>query len=520
MLKSDYYVEPTELDRMIFEKLVPADHFLRQVKAVLDFERFRPLVADCYSPTLGRGAEDPVRLIKLEYLEFQYDLSDREVLGEAQVNVAFRYFLDLALESRLPTSGLLAQFRQRLGAERHQALFDDVVAQARGYGLVKDRLRLKDATHVIANIAIPSTLELVAQTRDRLLASLEPYAPERVAAERARAGQIRRATADVKEAERLVQRVNHLRDLVAWAEQVTPPTEPGETARAAWERFTAARGMAQRVLGQTDHPDQPNKLLSVVDAEARCGKQGAFYDGYQLDISLDADSELITAVDTPPANTDEAANAAALLAHEEHVHGNNVQALSIDSIGFRGDILRTLSDPAGLGLTVYVPPSSESDSSGGFPPEAFHLEDDGRVLVCPAEHEARTRYRNRHDTAWKFAFPAKHCLACPLRSQCSPTATSQNGRKVTKNDYEAEYQAACARAQTEAYAQVRQIHPKVERKLAELVRYHGARRARYWGRAKVRMQGLLTALVVNVKRMVKLVLAPVQAGVHPAVVPA
>jgi len=520
MLKSDYYVEPTELDRMIFEKLVPADHFLRQVKAVLDFERFRPLVADCYSPSLGRGAEDPVRLIKLEYLEFQYNLSDRDVLDEAHVNVAFRYFLDLALESRLPTSGLLAQFRQRLGAERHQALFDDVVAQARGYGLVKDRLRLKDATHVIANIAIPSTLELVAQTRDRLLASLEPYAPERVAAERARADQIRRATADLKEAERLVQRVNHLRDLVAWAEQVAPPADPGETAGAAWQRFTAARRVAQRVLGQAAEPHPPDKLLSVVDADARCGKHGQFYNGYQLDISLDADSELITAVDTPPANTDEAANAAALLAHEEQVHGNDVQAFSIDGVGFRGDVLRTLSDPAGLGLTVYVPPAPESIPSGGFPPTAFHLEDDGHVLVCPAEEETHTRVRNRLDTGWKFIFRARQCAACPLRAQCSPAALAKNGRRVIKNDYEAEYQAARARAQTEAYAQVRQIHPKVERKLAELVRYHGARRARYWGQAKVRLQGLLTALVVNVKRIVKLVWDSAQGGVRPAVVPA
>jgi hypothetical protein len=34
------------------------------------------------------------------------------------------------------------------------------------------------------------------------------------------------------------------------------------------------------------------------------------------------------------------------------------------------------------------------------------------------------------------------------------------------------------------------------------------------------MQGLLTAWVVNVKRLVKLVLDPTQAGVRPAVIPA
>ncbi len=96
------------------------------------------------------------------------------MLKHAQVNVAFRFFLDLSLESKLPSHGLLSQFRTRLGLERYQALFDEIVAQARSHGLVKDRLRLKDATHVIANIAVPSTLALIAQIRTRLLDSAVP----------------------------------------------------------------------------------------------------------------------------------------------------------------------------------------------------------------------------------------------------------------------------------------------------------------------------------------------------------
>ncbi len=44
----------------------------------------------------------------------------------------------------------------------------------------------------------------------------------------------------------------------------------------------------------------------------------------------------------------------------------------------------------------------------------------------------------------------------------------------------------------------------MERKLAEIVRRHGGRRARYRGRGKVLVQFLVTAVVVNVKRMVKL----------------
>lgn len=46
---------------------------------------------------------------------------------------------------------------------------------------------------------------------------------------------------------------------------------------------------------------------------------------------------------------------------------------------------------------------------------------------------------------------------------------------------------------------------KVERKLAEMVRYHGGRRARYRGQARLKIQFLLVGLVVNIKRIVRLV---------------
>jgi len=216
MLKSNYYTEPTEMDLLVFEQLVPSDHYLRQVKAVIDFGYVRPEVEDCYSEDMGRSAIDPVLMFKLEYLQYHYNLSDREVIAEAQVNVAYRYFLDLSINSVLPVPSLLSQFRTRLGADRHQRLFDGIVAQARAQGLVKDRLRLKDATHVIANIAIPSTIQLVAQVRHQLLGSLEPYAPDGVSAAVMEADRIRQVTADLKDEERLLQRVNHLRQIVTF----------------------------------------------------------------------------------------------------------------------------------------------------------------------------------------------------------------------------------------------------------------------------------------------------------------
>jgi transposase len=506
MLKSSYYIEPSEVDRLIFEKLVPNDHLLRRVKEAIDFEPLREKVKACYSAEMGRGAEDPVRMIKLEFLQFYYGLSDREVLKQLQVNVAYRYFLDLSIDSQLPTSGLLSQFRQRLGEKRHEALFHEVVSQARQKGLVKDRLRLKDATHVIANIAVPSAIRLVAQVRQRLLKSVKPYAAKQVEAEEQRAEQIRQLSDDLSGDERLLMRVQHLRTVVAWADELQaklgiPPQEPSVPR----QHFDAALELAHRILEQNDDPEKPDQTLSSSDPDARTGKHGTYYDGYQLDISMDADSEIITALVTPPANHDEAAHAAVLIQKEEQMQANQVLALSMDAIGFRGDVLRTLKDPHGLGLDVYVPPQKWSSyAEPYFNPSHFRLKDEGRLLICPAEEETRKRYRNAKNTGWKFLFERSRCLACPLLEKCLPTLPLASGRTVIKNDYEAEYRAAREVSQTETYTQVRQQHPKVERKLAEIIRYHNGRRTRYRGNGRVAIQYLMTALVVNVKRIVRL----------------
>ena len=56
-------------------------------------------------------------------------------------------------------------------------------------------IRLKDATHVIAHIAVPTAMALVAQTRDKLLAAAEPFAPLMVEGERANMDLLRESTA-------------------------------------------------------------------------------------------------------------------------------------------------------------------------------------------------------------------------------------------------------------------------------------------------------------------------------------
>jgi transposase len=370
----------SDVDREVFQHLVPPDHPVRRALESIDFERFRPLLAPCYSEDLGRPAEDPVRMLKLEFLQYLHLLSDRQVIERATTDAACRNFLGLSLRDRLSDPSSLSAFRGRLGVEGHQKIFSEVVAQAREHGLVKDRLRLKDATHVIAEVAVPTTRALLAQIRDKLLAAVESCDPVRVAGERARLDVLRPSTEGCNVEQRLVARVAHLREILAWVDELAQPNDPDQNR--SWQQFLAVRQLAHKLLTDQDNPQAGDRTRSVVDPDARRGKHGSWYDNYLLDIAIDLDSELITALNVLPANGDEAGDAAELITalnvlpangdeagdaaelirREETAHGNDIQSLSMDGVGFQGPVLRELESAEGPALEVYVPPTTETPS--------------------------------------------------------------------------------------------------------------------------------------------------------------
>ena len=127
LLPQPTYVAADARDQEIFQATVRDDHYLRRVKAMIDFERFRSVLAATYSANHGRPAIEPLLLLKLEFLQYPYNHSDRQVIEQARCNMAYRFFLDLGLHSPLPHHTLLTYFRQRLGIERHQQIFDALV---------------------------------------------------------------------------------------------------------------------------------------------------------------------------------------------------------------------------------------------------------------------------------------------------------------------------------------------------------------------------------------------------------
>lgn len=152
---------------------IPLDHPLVKIKNEIDFRFVEEELKDLYCMDNGRPSYPPELLFKMLFLEFYENLSDVEISQQVLWNGLYQYFLDLGVEDPVPDDTTLSVFRSRLGEERFERLFNRVVEQCQEKGLIKGRLKVVDATHVVADIAIPNTVNLLRQGRRVVIQEIE-----------------------------------------------------------------------------------------------------------------------------------------------------------------------------------------------------------------------------------------------------------------------------------------------------------------------------------------------------------
>ena len=148
------------------DQLVPADDPLRAIEGVIDWEVIREKMAPFYSP-LGRPSIPPEQLLKAMLIGYLFGItSERRLMREIQVNLSYRRFLGLDLESEVwhPTTFTKNRNRRFKESELFRWLFDHVVAGAVAKGLVTGHHVSQDGTLVRANCSFRS-IEPIAVTQ-------------------------------------------------------------------------------------------------------------------------------------------------------------------------------------------------------------------------------------------------------------------------------------------------------------------------------------------------------------------
>ncbi len=147
-------VQQQEMEMVTIESLVPSGHLLRKIDKAVDFSFIHERVKHLYCEDNGRPALEPVVLFKLLLLGYLYGVrSERQLMREVEVNVAYRWFLGLRLRDKVPDASTLSQNRRRRFAEStiYQEIFDQIVELAVKKGLASGAVLYTDSTHLKAN---------------------------------------------------------------------------------------------------------------------------------------------------------------------------------------------------------------------------------------------------------------------------------------------------------------------------------------------------------------------------------
>ena len=113
MLKERPQTQST-LEFVSIDELVPSDHLLRKIDRTIDFTFLHDLVKGFYCADNGRPALDPTLMFKLLFIGYLFGIrSERQLIREVQVNVAYRWFLGLGLTDKVPDASTLSANRTR-----------------------------------------------------------------------------------------------------------------------------------------------------------------------------------------------------------------------------------------------------------------------------------------------------------------------------------------------------------------------------------------------------------------------
>lgn len=154
-------------------------------------------------------------------------------------------------------------------------------------------------------------------------------------------------------------------------------------------------------------------------------------------------------------------------------------------------------------IETVIPPRQGGNRHGGWDKSMFRYDGQADVYHCPGGKMLRRYRTQKKDGKAFYRSNAKHCQLCPFRKECLSSEAAQAVRHVTRFDtpYIERAQAACATSRGRRLLRKRQTC--IEGIFGQAKNFHGLRRARWRRRSQVHIQALLTAIVLNVKQLLR-----------------
>jgi transposase, IS5 family len=142
----------------VYAQVLDKDDFMVALRQLFDWGRYRERLLTVYrgKGQRGRPPYDPTLLLKMIFVSYLWNVSERDVERVATRDLGVKYFLELAVDERPPDHSSLTKFKNRLIRGREWTLiaeiFDDIIRQALEHGLELGRVQLLDSVHTQAHV--------------------------------------------------------------------------------------------------------------------------------------------------------------------------------------------------------------------------------------------------------------------------------------------------------------------------------------------------------------------------------
>jgi len=434
------------LEMVTLEELVPTDHLLRLIDRSIEFDFIRDATAPLYCENNGRPAIDPVQLFKMLFIGYLFGVrSERQLVKEIQVNVAYRWFLGLSLTDKVPDASTLSQNRRRRfdGTDIEQEIFDRIVEQAMAHGLIGGQALYTDSTHLKAN-----------------------------------ANKRRHTVHEVTQSP------------MAYLDELNAAIDADREAHGKAPLKDKAESPAIKPTKVSD--TDPDAGYMVRDQKP----EGFFYLDHR---TVDGKHNIITDTHVTPGNVHDSRPYLERLDRQCERFGLSPQVVGLDAGYNTAAVCHGLVVRGIAGVLGYKRPHG---IKGQFKRRQFDYDLERDAYRCPEGQWLLYSTTNR--TGYReYKSDPNRCRDCPALKQCTG---SRNHQKVmTRHVWEVDREALDANRLTdwgkEVYERRRET---VERSFADAKQLHGHRYARYRGLRRVSGQSLLAAACQNMKKIARL----------------
>jgi transposase len=437
------------------EELVPEEHPLRRFDSLISLDFLYEETSSYYSHT-GQPSVDPVVLFKMMLLGYLFGISsERKLAQEIQVNMAYRWYLGYDLDESTPNHSVLSKARGRFPEEVFMAFFNRVIGFCLKAGLIKGEALCLDSTLIRADASLDSFVEVREEPQEYI---------------------------------RRVYRENSFEDNEHQAK--------GGTIGRHFDGEVDVRKMGKR----RKRCFVNSGYRSTTDPEASMVYRPGLgrLPAYKGHLAVDTHRRIITAVEVSSGTADDTTAVDSLLRDHTLVTGHLPEFAVADSHYGISELYNYL-DQKGIGAVIK--PRRTKNRPGFFTIDDFKYDSDKDCYICPQGKVLRLKTYQHTLHRKNYVADKKACQECPLRDRC--TTSKKQGRLLTRfiDDHFEEAERMVGSSLGRYLLRQRQI--VIEGVFGEAKAFHLLRRALFRGKAKLKVQLLLTAAVLNLKRLAR-----------------